>query len=92
MNIIIVGPAYPLRGGIATFDEMLCRSFVKAGHNCSIVSYSLQYPSILFPGKTQLDEQSISPEDIKIESLINSVNPFSWYKAARILMTKNLMW
>jgi glycosyltransferase involved in cell wall biosynthesis len=88
MNIIIVGPAYPLRGGIATFDEMLCRSFVKAGHNCSIVSYSLQYPSILFPGKTQLDEKSISPQDIKIEPLINSVNPFSWYKAARNINVK----
>lgn len=76
-KIFILGPAYPLRGGLATFDELLCRSLNKAGHDARIISYSLQYPNFLFPGKTQYSTGK-APEGIRIETLINSVNPFNW--------------
>jgi len=52
-KIIILGPAYPLRGGIADFNEALCRAFKKKGKECAIVSFSLQYPGMLFPGSSQ---------------------------------------
>jgi D-inositol-3-phosphate glycosyltransferase len=76
-KILIVGPAYPLRGGLATYNERLCRAFNSQGHSCEILSFSLQYPSILFPGKTQFSADP-KPSDITIYSEINSVNPLNW--------------
>jgi len=81
LNIICIGPAHPLRGGIANFNTALCQHFIDAGHQASIISFSLQYPGILFPGKTQY-EVGRGPAGIPISSLINSVNPFSWIKTA----------
>lgn len=84
-KIFIIGPAYPLRGGLATFDELFCRAFLKEGHQCEIISYSLQYPGFLFPGSTQYDTSGIAPSGITIHTLINSVNPLSWFKTARFI-------
>jgi D-inositol-3-phosphate glycosyltransferase len=77
VKILIVGPAHPLRGGLATFNERLALSFKEQGHECDILSFSLQYPSILFPGKTQLSVDA-APQNIKIFSAINSINPINW--------------
>ena len=84
MNIICIGPAHPLRGGIANFNTALCRSFSRAGHRASVISFSLQYPGFLFPGKTQVEEGE-APPDIPIRPLINSINPFSWMKVVRVI-------
>ncbi|CAN5745069.1 glycosyltransferase family 4 protein [soil metagenome] len=84
-KIFILGPAWPLRGGLATFDELLCRSLNDAGHECSIISFSLQYPGFLFPGTTQFDETGKSPEGITIETKINSVNPFNWFSVGNYI-------
>ena len=78
---IIIGPAFPLRGGIANFNNSLCKAFVKAGIDSKIFSFSLQYPSFLFPGKTQY-ESGDPPKEIKIETLINSINFFNWIRIA----------
>ncbi len=84
-KIFIIGPAYPLRGGLATFDELFCKAFNEQGHQCEIISYSLQYPNFLFPGSTQFDTSGIAPKNLTIHTLINSVNPFSWIKTARFI-------
>lgn len=84
-KVFIIGPAYPLRGGLATFDELFCRAFNEHGHTCEIVSYSLQYPGFLFPGSTQFDTTGIAPKNLKIHTLINSVNPLSWIKTAKFI-------
>lgn len=84
-KVFIIGPAYPLRGGLATFDELFCRAFIQQGHQCEIISYSLQYPNFLFPGSTQFDTSGITPQGITIHTLINSVNPLSWIKTARFI-------
>ena len=82
-KVIIIGPAHPLRGGgITTFNQRLAKEFISQGFDCSIVSFSLQYPSLLFPGTTQYTTDS-PPEGIKIYSLINSINPFNWFKVGR---------
>ena len=81
-KIIIIGSAFPLRGGgITTFNERLAYEFQHLGFEVVIYSFSLQYPSFLFPGKTQF-ESSPKPEDIAIKSVINSINPISWIKTA----------
>lgn len=84
-KVLIIGPAYPLRGGLATFDELFCKAFIAQGHQCEIVSYRLQYPNFLFPGSTQFDTSGIAPQGITIHTLINSVNPLSWFKTARFI-------
>lgn len=84
-KIFILGPAFPLRGGLATFDELLCRALNEAGHDARIISYSLQYPNFLFPGTTQYNTTGKAPEGIRIETLINSVNPFNWLKVGKYI-------
>ena len=79
-KIIIVGSAHPLRGGgLSTFNQRLAKEFNDGGDNCSIYSFSLQYPSFLFPGKTQYSNEP-APENLKIFSVINSVNPLNWIR------------
>jgi glycosyltransferase involved in cell wall biosynthesis len=81
---VIIGPAWPLRGGLATFDQRLARQFLNEGFDCSIFSFSLQYPSFLFPGTTQYSSDP-APENLSIFSAINSVNPFNWIKVGNRL-------
>jgi glycosyltransferase involved in cell wall biosynthesis len=76
-RVVIIGPAYPLRGGLATFNQRLAQEFIAEGAECEIVSFSLQYPSLLFPGKTQYSTDE-APTGLTIHSLINSVNPLNW--------------
>jgi glycosyltransferase involved in cell wall biosynthesis len=81
LKAIIVGPAFPLRGGIANFNEALCRSMNEAAIETEIYSFSLQYPKFLFPGKTQFDN-GFAPADLKITTCINSINPLNWFTVA----------
>jgi glycosyltransferase involved in cell wall biosynthesis len=80
--IIILGPAYPLRGGIAAFNERLARMLQQLGHRVIVYTFSLQYPSLLFPGKTQYVDGP-PPEDLDIRRRVNSVNPFNWAAVGR---------
>lgn len=77
MKILIVGTAYPYRGGLATYNERLATEFVQQGHQVEIYTFTLQYPSILFPGKTQYSEEKAS-SNLIIKRKVNSINPFNW--------------
>ena len=83
-TIVIIGPAYPLRGGLATFDERLAREFESQGYRVIIYSFSLQYPQFLFPGKTQY-RSGAAPVGLDIRTRINSINPFNWLAVGREL-------
>ncbi len=76
-RIVIIGPAHPLRGGLASFNERLARQFIKEGKEVTIYTFSLQYPGFLFPGTTQFSTEP-APKDINIKAAINSVNPLNW--------------
>lgn len=76
-SVVIIGPAYPLRGGLASYDERLAREFNSLGYHTTIYTFSYQYPSFLFPGKTQFSTEK-PPDDLKIKAVINSVNPLNW--------------
>ena len=83
MKIAIIGSAHPLRGGgIATFNERLAAELQAQGHEVVIVSFSLQYPSFLFPGKSQFTDEP-APDGLTIRSAINSVNPLNWISVGR---------
>jgi D-inositol-3-phosphate glycosyltransferase len=79
MKIIILGTAYPYRGGLAVYNERLAREFQKEGNEVEIWTFRMQYPGFLFPGKTQFSEED-APQDLKIIRKVNSVNPFNWLK------------
>jgi glycosyltransferase involved in cell wall biosynthesis len=79
-HIIILGSAYPLRGGgLATFNERLARQYQQDGHRVTIFTFSLQYPSFLFPGTTQYSQET-APSDLDIRVAIHSMNPFNWIR------------
>ena len=82
MRVVIIGPAYPLRGGLATYNERLARAFQEAGDEVRLVTFSLQYPNFLFPGQTQFSAEA-GPVDLDIEVSLNSVNPLSWVRVGR---------
>lgn len=84
MKVIIVGPAHPLRGGLATFNERLAYALQEQQHDVSIYSYALQYPGFLFPGQTQFTDEP-APEGLNIRTIINSVNPLNWLRTGNAL-------
>ncbi len=77
-----MGPAYPLRGGIADFNQALAKELQASGHNVVIFSFSLQYPGFLFPGKTQFAEEE-KDFNLEVRPVINSINPLNWVNSAR---------
>ena len=77
MKIILLGPAYPYRGGLASIMETMAREWQSRGHEVRIYTFTVQYPSLLFPGKTQY-VTTPAPEDLHIERVMNTVNPLNW--------------
>ncbi|MBR1631472.1 MAG: glycosyltransferase [Paludibacteraceae bacterium] len=84
MHIVILGTAYPYRGGLAAFNERLARQFQSEGHSVRVYTFKLQYPDFLFPGKTQYSDEP-EPQDLDIQRQMNSVNPFNWIKVGKLL-------
>lgn len=82
MRIVIVGPAYPLRGGNALYVAHLYEA-LQSNNNVEVISYSRLYPGFLFPGVRQTDVSSVPMKPHPAERVIDSMNPFSWLKAAR---------
>ena len=84
MKIVIIGTAYPYRGGLAAFNERLALQFQNEGHEVVMYTFTLQYPRFLFPGKTQFTSDP-APRGLTIRRCINSCNPFNWLKVGREL-------
>ncbi|MBC8046370.1 MAG: glycosyltransferase [Fimbriimonadaceae bacterium] len=82
MKCVLVGTAYPYRGGLASFNERLAKEFIAHHHKFEIFTFILQYPNFLFPGKTQYST-SPAPHDLKIIRKVNSVNPVNWRKVGK---------
>jgi glycosyltransferase involved in cell wall biosynthesis len=83
MNVCLVGPAHPYRGGIAHFTSLLAKEFSKE-HDVAVINFKRMYPSFLFPGKTQFDD-SASPLEVESSRLIDSMNPFTFVTTARFI-------
>lgn len=83
-KIVIIGPAHPLRGGLAAFNERLARELTAQGNEVSIHTFSFQYPGFLFPGKTQYAEGP-APEGLHIKRTVHSLNPLNWRKTGKAI-------
>ncbi len=86
-KIMLVGPASPYRGGIAHFLHATFDGLKKRGHLVSVVNFKRQYPKLLFPGKTQFEATGEGP-DIPTRRLLDSINPLSWIKTARYIISQ----
>ncbi len=82
MKVVVLSTAYPFRGGIAVFSERLAKEFQDHGDEVRISTFKLQYPSLLFPGKSQYSSSDY-PKELKIKQEVNSINPFNWIKIGR---------
>lgn len=78
-KVIILGTAHPFRGGLAAYNERLAKAFSDQEIDTEIVTFTTQYPSFLFPGKTQFTDQP-APSNYKITRMLSSVNPLTWLK------------
>ena len=87
MRIILLGTAWPYRGGLAVYNERLAHQFQSEGHEVEIYTFTLQYPGFLFPGKTQFSSEP-APADLHIVRRVNSCNPFNWISVGREICRK----
>jgi glycosyltransferase involved in cell wall biosynthesis len=87
-KIVIIGPVYPYRGGNSTYISYVYDSLIEK-YDVKIINYKLLYPSFLFPGTTQYDKSGVMIKKVPSERVINSINPFTWYKAAYLIRKEN---
>jgi glycosyltransferase involved in cell wall biosynthesis len=80
LKIVIVGPAYPLRGGIAHHTALLYQH-LSEHHKVRVITFKRQYPALLFPGQSQLDPDAAMR--IPTDQLLDSVNPLNWVSIGR---------
>lgn len=83
-KIAIVGPAHPYRGGLASIMQSMAREFQSRGSEVAITTFTLQYPTILFPGKGQTVDTP-APTDLHIERKVSTVNPITWWRVGKEL-------
>jgi len=89
VKITIVGTAYPFRGGIAQYIALLYRALA-ARHDVAVVTFSRQYPALLFPGRTQNEEGDAESFRVPAEALVDSVNPLTWLRAGRLIRRRGV--
>jgi glycosyltransferase involved in cell wall biosynthesis len=80
LRFAYVGTAYPMRGGIAQFNALLARELART-HTVDFYSFTRQYPSLLFPGKTQI-ETGADPAPVGARAMVDSIGPLSWIRTA----------
>ena len=89
-QIAVVGPMHPYRGGIAHFTEMTVTGLADRGHDVRPVTFSRQYPELLFPGETQYEPESDAPPIVRgAPRMLDSINPLSWIRTAQALRDAN---
>jgi glycosyltransferase involved in cell wall biosynthesis len=83
MRLVVVGPVHPLRGGIAHYTTLLCKTLAGQGHTVLPVTFRRQYPRWLFPGSSDRDPSRTYVALAAAQPWLDSLNPFTWMAAAR---------
>ncbi|MDD2490693.1 MAG: glycosyltransferase [Bacteroidales bacterium] len=84
MKIAILSCFYPYRGGIAQFNANIFEELSKS-HEVKAFNFSRQYPSILFPGKTQLVEEVDTAVKIPSTRVLDTANPLTYIQTAKAI-------
>ena len=64
-KITVLGPAHPYRGGLAAIMETMARIFMRRGAEVDVKTFTRQYPSLFFPGRSQT-VGTPAPGDLRI--------------------------
>jgi glycosyltransferase involved in cell wall biosynthesis len=88
LDYLIIGPAYPFRGGIADTQHELAKALQKKGKKIELLTFTKLYPKVFFPGKTQLSDQT-SPEKLIITQQIHAYNPTKWKRTIRYICSRS---
>ena len=88
VDYLLIGPAYPYRGGIAQTQNEFALSLIKLGKIVHLITFKKLYPKFLFPGKSQYSSE-VRPNILKISRIIHSYNPFNWIKTAKKINSIN---
>jgi glycosyltransferase involved in cell wall biosynthesis len=84
MNVTLLGPAHPFRGGLAHHTTLLYRAFARRGP-ARLVSFTRQYPRWLFPGASDRDTSAAPLAAPEAERLLDPLDPRSWWATARTI-------
>ena len=57
LDYLLLGPAYPFRGGISDTQHELALALEKDGKEVELVTFTKLYPKLIFPGKTQFSNE-----------------------------------
>lgn len=82
MKLALLTPAPPLRGGPVQYAAQLYQALVARGHAVRVFGFRRQYPSLLFPGRHQLDLSKHAPE-LPNQPVFDPLSPLSWIHTAR---------
>ncbi|RLE41224.1 glycosyl transferase family 1 [Candidatus Woesearchaeota archaeon] len=86
MKLVLIGPVYPYRGGIAHYTTLLAKHLAER-HQVWVVSFRRQYPKLLFPGRTDRDP---SKRVLKVKAyyILDPLNPLTWWQTTRFICDK----
>jgi D-inositol-3-phosphate glycosyltransferase len=65
MRIVLLGPAYPFRGGVSHFTGVLASELHRAGHETAIINFEALVPRWFFPSRRRSDD---SPHAVRVAS------------------------
>ena len=82
MQICLIGPSYPFRGGLAHYTTLLYRH-LRRRHPTTFYAFHRQYPQWLFPGETDRDNSRTPLQEEGILPALDSLNPLTWWHVAR---------
>lgn len=90
MQIFLVGPTHPYKGGVAQYTTELAHQLTGLGHDVAIESWSNQYPSVLYPGQLTVREPELPPF-LSTRHRLAWWRPDSWYAAGRRLRNADVV-
>ncbi len=91
MNVFVIGPIFPFRGGIAHSNRVLCEN-LSQNHEVTAISFARMYPKFLYPGKEQKEVNADPSFKVKTEYVLDSMNPMSWISLANRIKKEQPDW
>ena len=73
IKFLVISSAYPYRGGISDSTHSFCNELIDSGISTEVWTFSLLYPSFLFPGNTQYSRERLSRNFKLKEKLIQLI-------------------
>ena len=88
MKLVVIGPVYPYRGGIAHYTSQLSHALIENGHETHIFSFRRQYPGWLYPGKS--DKEPSQPQlQLEAKYTLDPIYPWTWINTSEAIAKLN---